>query len=301
MYRRIVLALDRDGLAESAMPVVAALAGSSLARVVVLSVRDAETDAAPANVTADAAANAVARLEGAGVCARAEVLSVHARPVAAVIVEAAHRLRADLVALGSHGRGDLAGLLLGSVGHRVAARLDCPVLLVHAGGHATRLAPIRRLLVAVDDSAEATGAVAAAAALAGEHGADVVVVHSLDDDAVDRDGYGAAQHAAFALLDRAARRLAAQGRAVEARLLTGPGSVAARLAAAAERWNADLVVVGSRRPTDLGGLILGSVGHELVKRTYRPVLLAERPLGRIRVEDRVPRAPEGSRRDRRTS
>lgn len=52
--------------------------------------------------------------------------------------------------------------------------------------------------------------------------------------------------------------------------------MAARLAAAAERWNADLIVVGSRRPTDLGGLVLGSVGHELVRRTYRPVLLAER-------------------------
>jgi nucleotide-binding universal stress UspA family protein len=276
VYRTIVLALDRDGLAESAVPVVAALARSSLAQVVVLSVRDAETDAAPAVVTAHAAAAAVARLEAEGVCARTEVLSVHARPVAAVIVEAAHHLRADLVALGSRGRGDLAGLLLGSVGHRVAARLDCPILLVHAGGYEARLAPIRRLLVAVDDSEDAMGAVATAAGLAGEHGADVVVVHSLDDEAVDRDGYGAAQHAAFALLDRAAWRLAARGRTVEARLLTGPGSVAARLAAAAERWNADLIVVGSRRPTDLGGLILGSVGHELVRRTHRPVLLAER-------------------------
>jgi nucleotide-binding universal stress UspA family protein len=276
VYRRIVLALDRRGLAESAVPVVAALARGSLAQVVVLSVRDAETDAMPAATTAGAAAAAVAELEAGGVCARAEVLSVHARPVAAVIVEAAHRLGADLVALGSHGRGDLAALLLGSVGHRVAARLDCPVLLVRAGGREARLGPIRRLLVAVDDSRDALGAVASAERLAGEHGADIMVVHSLDDDAVDRDGYGAAQHAAFALLDRAARRLAAPDRTVEARLLTGPGSVAARLAAAAERWDADLIVVGSRRPTDLGGLILGSVGHELVKRTYRPVLLAER-------------------------
>jgi nucleotide-binding universal stress UspA family protein len=276
VYRRIVLAMDRRGLAESAVPVVTALALGSLAQVVVISVRDAETDAAPAATAAEAAAAAAARLEAGGVCARADVLSVRARPVAAVIVEAVHRLRADLVAMGSHGRGDLAGLLLGSVSQRVAARVDCPVLLVHAGGRADRLGPIRRLLVAVNDSGEAMGAVAAAARLAGEHEADVVVVHSLDDEVVDRDGYGAAQHAAFALLDRAARRVAAPGRTVEARLLTGPGSVAARLAAAAERWSADLVVVGSRRRTDLGGLMLGSVGRGLVRRTYRPVLLAER-------------------------
>jgi nucleotide-binding universal stress UspA family protein len=271
VYRTIVLALDREGLAGAAIPVVAELALGSLAQVVVVSVRDAETD----QTAAAAAAGAVARLEADGVCARAEVLSVYGRSVAAAIVETAHRLHAGLVALGSRGRGDLAGLLLGSVGHRVAARLDCPVLLVRAGGHPARLEPIRRLLVAVDDSAEAVDAVAAAGQLAGEHRAEVVVVHSLDSEAVDRDGHGAAQHAAFALLDRAAKRLAAPGRTVEARLLTGPGSVATRLAAAAERWNADLLVVGSRRPTDLGGLILGSIGHELVRRTYRPVLLAE--------------------------
>src|SRR5690242_10299207 len=123
MYRRIVLALDPDGRAESALPVVAALARSSLAEVVVLSVGNVGTGATPSE--------AAARLEAEGVRARAEVVAAHDQPVAAVIVEAAHRVRADLVALGSHGRGDLGGLLLGSVGHRVAARLDCQVLVVH--------------------------------------------------------------------------------------------------------------------------------------------------------------------------
>jgi nucleotide-binding universal stress UspA family protein len=32
--------------------------------------------------------------------------------------------------MGSHGRGDLAALLLGSVAHKVVHLADCPVLIV---------------------------------------------------------------------------------------------------------------------------------------------------------------------------
>jgi nucleotide-binding universal stress UspA family protein len=281
MYRRILLALDPEGHADAALPVVVALARRSLGQVVVLSVGEAETDLAPA------AAGVVAGLESKGVLAHAEVVSRHANPVASAIVEAAHRLRPDLVALGSRGRGDLAGLLLGSVGHRVTARLDVPVLLVHDGDHGGRPEPIRRVLVAVDDSEEAMGAVFAAGGLAREHDAEVLVAHALHDDAVDWHGYPAAQDAAYARLDHARRQLAAPGRPVESRLLTSSGSAAARVASEADRWNADLIVVGSRRLTDLGGLVLGSFAHELVRRTHRPVLLA----GRCRTVRRPARAP----------
>lgn len=276
MYRRILVALDRQGRAERALPVVIALARRSLAEVVVLCVRDAETDQEPAGPTAEAAAAIAERLEAEGVRARAEVLSTHGRRPAGVIVDAARRLRADLVALGSHGRGDLSGLLVGSVGHRVAAHLDCPILLVHDGRRESGMRPIRRLLVAVGDSEEAMGAVETAACLAREHGAAVLVVHALERESVNRHGDAAAQEAGGALLDRATRRLDEPGRTVEAQLLPGPGPVADRLAGAAERWDADLVVLGSRRLTDLGGLLLGSVAHALVRRTHRPVLLAER-------------------------
>ena len=53
-------------------------------------------------------------------------------------------------------------------------------------------------------------------------------------------------------------------------------SVAAAIVAAAEEFGADLVVVGSRRPVGIGGVLLGSVGHEVVSRMRRPVLLARR-------------------------
>jgi nucleotide-binding universal stress UspA family protein len=44
----------------------------------------------------------------------------------------------------------------------------------------------------------------------------------------------------------------------------------------AEAWTADVIVVGSSRMGDLGSLMLGSVSHNLLRTTGRPILVAER-------------------------
>ena len=54
------------------------------------------------------------------------------------------------------------------------------------------------------------------------------------------------------------------------------GPVAKALAEIAASWNADLIVVGSSRMGDIGSLFLGSVSHDLLHVTDRPVLVAER-------------------------
>jgi nucleotide-binding universal stress UspA family protein len=40
--------------------------------------------------------------------------------------------------------------------------------------------------------------------------------------------------------------------------------------------------MGSRRLTDLGGLIVGSIAQGVIRQTARPVLLAERPRARVK-------------------
>jgi len=50
-----------------------------------------------------------------------------------VIVEYAQEIGADLIVVGSRGRGDLASLVLGSTSHRVVNHAPCDVLVVR--GH----------------------------------------------------------------------------------------------------------------------------------------------------------------------
>ncbi|HET7612771.1 MAG TPA: universal stress protein [Gemmatimonadaceae bacterium] len=50
--------------------------------------------------------------------------------VAAAIVDYAEECRADLVVMGTHGRGGAARLLLGSVADKVLRMAQCPVLVV---------------------------------------------------------------------------------------------------------------------------------------------------------------------------
>lgn len=73
------------------------------------------------------------------------------------------------------------------------------------------------------------------------------------------------------------------GTTARSELLAEEGPVAASIADAADRSDAGLIVMGSRRLTDLGGLVLGSAAHGVVRRTQRPVLLAEgQPAGEDR-------------------
>lgn len=52
-------------------------------------------------------------------------------PPASAILRVAAEDGCDMIVLGSRGRGQVAGLLLGSVSNTVAQRAQCPVLIVH--------------------------------------------------------------------------------------------------------------------------------------------------------------------------
>jgi len=52
----------------------------------------------------------------------------------ASLIEACKQADAEMLVLGSRGRGGFAGLLLGSVGQECAANAPCPVLICKANG-----------------------------------------------------------------------------------------------------------------------------------------------------------------------
>jgi universal stress protein A len=62
-------------------------------------------------------------------------------PIASTIVERAAQIGADLIVMGTHGRGGVAHLLMGSVAERVVRTAGCPVLTTRgAPGNQARAA-----------------------------------------------------------------------------------------------------------------------------------------------------------------
>ena len=58
---------------------------------------------------------------------------------ARTIVKFAKEHDVDLIVLGGRGHGDLEGLLLGSVSHKVTSLADCPVMVVKSSGTETHV------------------------------------------------------------------------------------------------------------------------------------------------------------------
>jgi len=64
----------------------------------------------------------------------ARVLLLHGSP-SAETVKAAQEEDVDLIIVGTHGRGAIAHMLLGSVAERIVRTAQCPVLTVRLGEH----------------------------------------------------------------------------------------------------------------------------------------------------------------------
>jgi nucleotide-binding universal stress UspA family protein len=138
VYDKILVAVDHSKMSDRAVVAARDLALLSKGEVWVLHLREREvapkTGTMPADETADEAHAAVAAsvdvLAQAGVKAHGEVRNTIFGYAAREIVNDAKEIDADVIVLGSRGRGDLAGLLLGSTAHKVIHLSDRPVLVV---------------------------------------------------------------------------------------------------------------------------------------------------------------------------
>lgn len=98
-------------------------------------------------------------------------------PPAALLVCEAARLEAGLIAVGSHGRGRLAGKLLGSVASRLVHDASCSLLIARAAPIATFPEAI---VVGVDESEPSLRALDLGRELSRRTGATLDAVHVLD-------------------------------------------------------------------------------------------------------------------------
>jgi nucleotide-binding universal stress UspA family protein len=240
--RRLLFATDRSAASRAALLAVAGLAVGGAREVIVLHVDDRGRPEDARRLVADVSW----ALIGLGVRAQDEVRRAACGRVAAEIAAAAEEHRADLVVLGSRGRSDLGGLLLGSVGHDVLERVHCPVLLVRAGRRASTRR--RRVLVPVAGDEDLAGLVRTTAAVA-ERDATVLVLHVLARDGAELSAHVVEQIVA------GLRRCGVRARGhVHA---GGAGGTAREVASAAHGYGADLVVMGSRQLNELAAPLAG--------------------------------------------
>lgn len=190
-------------------------------------------------------AAAVAALEGAQTLApRAAKRLVRGSPAAALLTLAAEE-GAGLVAVGAHGFGRAAGIVLGSISTRLLHDAPCSVLVARAPADGAAFP--RAIGAGTDGSPESLAAAAAAADLGERLGSSVRYVVATGGKPID------------------VHRLAASGSELE---FTDRSPVDALVEASG---SADLVVVGSR---GLHGLrALGSVSERVAHRARCSVLV----------------------------
>jgi nucleotide-binding universal stress UspA family protein len=214
--------------------------------------------------------------------ARIESAVLRGRPPSVIVSEATD-IGADLIVLGTRGRGPFQSSVLGSVSAEVVAHAPCPVLVA-------RRPSLERIVIAEDGSSAAAVArrVVSGHPFAARPVRVVSVAHvpppwyaamsplttEVSLEAWD-DSLRIQREEHEQLVETAASELGMGGRDVEREVRVG--DPAGEIVAAASEWNADLIAMGTRGRTGLQRLLLGSVARNVLQHAPCSVLVARAP------------------------
>ncbi|MBZ5542769.1 MAG: universal stress protein [Acidobacteriia bacterium] len=178
--------------------------------------------------------------------------------------------RADLLVMGTHGRTGLTRIRLGSVMESVFRQVRSPILTVGPDARVPPVGPIRRVLSPIDFSAMSRETFQCAVDLAERTNAEVIAVHILEGPPEGHD-----EQAVSALCDWVSPQARAR---CTVREVVREGTPPERIVAEAKASRADLIVLGARPRSYLGGLVFGSTTEEVIRTAPCPVLsIIQRP------------------------
>jgi nucleotide-binding universal stress UspA family protein len=269
--RKIVVGIDGSESAAAALRWAAQeaqLHGASLTAVMAWTLLGQPADAfTPTYGFDEAIGTARDHVRRAAIPVEADVVAPCDLPAAALVDACAD---ADLVVVGSRGRGGFRSLLLGSVSAAVAERAPCAVCVVRGTGHVA--GPV---VVGVDGSVQSERSLRWAVDEARLRGVSLELVHAWEGASAPAFGLPAvvplphAEEAAEHRLTEVMRELDLQGVVVHRHLAEGsPAGVLVD-------WSeiASVVVVGSRGRGGLASVLLGSTSRHLLHHASCPVVV----------------------------
>jgi nucleotide-binding universal stress UspA family protein len=218
--------------------------------------------------------------------ARAQKLPVHyatERDVtpAPGIIRYATEHKVDLIVMGTHGRRGVRALVLGSVANEVIRFAPCPVFTVSgADGEMLDISMISRVLVPIDFSRHAIGALMYARNLADMLKASLEIIHVVEDT-FHPAFYGPFHHSIYdvnpdieEIAERNIERLLqlTGGRPKDVTIDVFKGHPGRDIAAWAESHGSELIVMATHGLTGMQHLFMGSVTERTVRLAPCPVL-----------------------------
>jgi len=189
------------------------------------------------------------------------------------ILELADEIRPSLIAMSTHGRSGVRRFVRGSVAERVLRSSPFPVFLVNPHDRRTGERAIKRILVPLDLSDLSAEIVPLAAAVAREHGAQLVLLHSLDvvisPDPVIMVSPTVSREDATAKLEKLAER--AEGVPTRVRVALGAPSI--NILEVAREEDADLVAMTTHGRSGFSRWAFGSVAEQVLRNCPCPLLV----------------------------
>ncbi|PYR52148.1 MAG: hypothetical protein DMF89_03580 [Acidobacteria bacterium] len=200
------------------------------------------------------------------------------------IVDHAKTLPADLIVMGTHGRGGFERLILGSVAEKVLRKASCPVLTVPAPTVTSSKLPLKRMLCPVDFSEPSIAALELAFSIAEESDGRLTILHVFDwptDDEVGGQWALDLPEVRRQVEERARQRVEALvPRQVRDWCSPVPtlryGKAYREILALADAEHTDLIVMGVHGRNAVDMMLFGSTTNHVVRSASCPVLTLRR-------------------------